>query len=126
MRRNLTGIQQESKRNLTIHSEKHNKEYDADGFKIKSNGFSPVWLYYETFALSVPQFGVEVQLKRPISKYVLQYYLPAITIAMASSVSFIIPLSAIPGRVALVVTLFLTLTNIFIHQMVRASKLSKN
>ena len=120
---NLT-MELDSNANFTVHSEKHNKEYDADGFKIKSYGFGPLWYYYEAFASSVPMFGVEVQLKRPISKYVLQYYLPAITIVMASSVSFIIPLSAIPGRVALVVTLFLTLTNIFIHEMVRASNVS--
>ena len=63
-------------------------------------------------------FGVYIDMKREFFKYLLQYYLPCITIVIASSISFIIPLSAIPGRVALVVTLFLTLTNIFIHQMV--------
>ena len=110
--------------NFTVHSKKHNKEYDADGFKIRSYGFGPLWHYYKEFESSVPILGVGIQLKRPISKYVLQYYLPAIAIVMASSVSFIIPLSAIPGRVALVVTLFLTLTNIFIHQMVHASNVS--
>ena len=110
--------------NFTVHNEKHNKDFIADGFKIKSYGFGPHLYYYKSFATSVPIFGVELQLRRPMSKYVLQYYLPAITIVMASSVSFIIPLSAIPGRVALVVTLFLTLTNIFINQMVRTYKIS--
>ena len=49
-------------------------------------------------------FGVNVDMKREFFKYLLQYYLPCITIVIASSISFIIPLSAIPGRVALVVT----------------------
>ena len=44
--------------------------------------------------------------------------MPCIAIVIATSFSFIIPLSAIPGRVALIVTQFLTLTNIFINQMV--------
>ena len=43
---------------------------------------------------------------------------------MIAIISFIIPLSSIPGRVALVVTQFLTLTNIFIHSTV--SKLNEN
>ena len=42
-----------------------------------------------------------------------------IAIVVVAQISFIIPMSAIPGRVALVVTQFLTLTNIFIHEMVR-------
>ena len=72
--------------------------------------------------LQFTAFGLDVQIKRHISTYILQYYLPSITVVITSSISFIIPLSAIPGRVALVVTQFLTLTNIFIYQMVNSFK----
>ena len=59
-----------------------------------------------------------ITMKRQVTKYLYQYYIPCMSIVTASSFSFIIPISAIPGRVALVVTQFLTLTNIFINQMV--------
>ena len=63
--------------------------------------------------------GFNVTLDRILQPYLLQYYFPSMAIVIVSQISFIIPLSAIPGRVALIVTQFLTLTNIFIHQMVR-------
>jgi hypothetical protein len=70
------------------------------------------------------ELGFDVGLKRLIPPYLGQYYFPAFAIVAVSFVSFIVPLSSIPGRVALVVTQFLTLTNIFIHQMVRCSIVS--
>ena len=105
--------------NLTLYAEdEHTDKYIAAGFEIQSHVFGPYKDYDQLLAMHWTFFGVSVDAKRQVSKYILQYYLPAITIVIASSVSFIIPLSAIPGRVALVGTQFLTLTNIFIHQMV--------
>ena len=63
--------------------------------------------------------GFNITLERIIQPYLYQYYFPAIAIVVVSQISFMIPLSASPGRIALVVTQFLTLTNIFIHQIVR-------
>ena len=63
-------------------------------------------------------FGYNITLNRQASKYLLQYYVPCVTIVMASTLSFIVPPTAAPGRIALVVTQFLTLTNIFIYQKV--------
>ena len=65
------------------------------------------------------KFGFKIKLERIIQPYLLQYYIPCATIVLVSMISFLIPLTAIPGRVALVVTLFLTLTNIFTAEMVR-------
>ena len=62
--------------------------------------------------------GFEIILERALEPYIYQYYIPSMAIAFVSQISFIIPLSAIPGRVALVATQFLTLVNIFIHQIV--------
>ena len=63
--------------------------------------------------------GFNITLKRNIQPYLYQYYFPCAAIVIVSQISFIIPLTSVPGRVGLVVTQFLTLTNIFIHQMVR-------
>ena len=113
--------------NLTLHSEtEYTAKYHADGFEIQSYEFGPIKGYDKLLGTHSTLFGVVFEAKRHVSKYILQYYLPSITIVMASSVSFIIPLSAIPGRVALVVTQFLTLTNIFIHQMVYAMSFSEH
>ena len=62
--------------------------------------------------------GFKIEIKRKLKAFILRYYLPTAAIVLASQISFIIPIDAIPGRIALVVTMFLTLTNIFIHQMV--------
>ena len=107
-------------RNLTVYYEKNDSmNYDVDGFVIRPHELDSKIEYDEYLAQSHNTFGFEFHVKRQVSFYFFQYYLPSTTIVIASSISFIIPLSAIPGRVALVVTQFLTLTNIFIHQMVR-------
>ena len=62
---------------------------------------------------------IKFQMRRNSRPFVIQYYLPCIGIVIVSQVSFIIPASSIPGRVGLVATQFLTLTNIFISEMVR-------
>ena len=64
------------------------------------------------------ELGFNIDIERGISSYVIEYYLPCASIVAGSAVSFIIPLTAIPGRVSLVVTLFLTLTNLIIQHEV--------
>ena len=62
--------------------------------------------------------GMKIDIGRILSPFLLKYYVPCIAIVLLSAMSFAIPVTAIPGRVGLLVTLFLTLTNLFIHQMV--------
>ena len=50
---------------------------------------------------------------RSSAKYLYTYYLPTGMFISVSWVSFLIPPEAIPGRVGLLVTLFLVATNIF-------------
>ena len=64
------------------------------------------------------EIGIKIKMDRKLSPFMLQYYIPCIAIIMVSQLSFVIPVNALPGRVALLVTLFLTLVNLFIHQMV--------
>ena len=63
-------------------------------------------------------YGFDIKLKRLLQPYLFQYYFPSLAIVLVSHVSYIIPLSSPPARVGLIVTQFLTLTNIFIYQMV--------
>ena len=62
--------------------------------------------------------GIKILMKRLTTSFVYKYYAPCIAIVLVSEIGFIIPATAIPGRVALLVTQFLTLVNLFIHQMV--------
>ena len=91
----------------------------SDGFIINITNSAPTIQKHPKLELYWTYIGFRISLKHEVRKYIYQYYLPCFAIVMTSSFSFIIPLSAIPGRVSLIVTLFLTLTNIFIVQMVR-------
>ena len=66
--------------------------------------------------------GLKYKMKRILSPFVFQYFLPAAAIVFVSDMGFIIPSSATPGRVGLLATLFLTLTNLFINHMVSLAK----
>ena len=57
--------------------------------------------------------GFEMILHRYVSTYIITYYLPSGLFVIVSWISFLIPMDVIPGRMALLVTLFLVLVNIF-------------
>ena len=99
----------------TDHSLHATKHYEAHGFDVT------IHFHNET-----NEIGFDVELKRIVWPYILQYYLPCSCIVMVSFISFLVPLSALPGRVGLMVTQFLTLTNIFIHQMVSIETFKAN
>ena len=92
------------------------KEYETAGFRVTvkfvGNNYEE-----ENRRESTDILGFEVTMDRIFAPYLFEYYLPCMAIVIVSFISFIVPLSAIPGRIALVVTQFLTLTNIFIHEM---------
>jgi len=57
--------------------------------------------------------GFEMVLTRYVATYIIAYYLPSGLFVIVSWISFLIPMDVIPGRMALLVTLFLVLVNIF-------------
>lgn len=57
--------------------------------------------------------GFEMILQRHVSHYIITYYLPSGLFVVVSWISFLVPPDVIPGRMALLVTLFLVLVNIF-------------
>ena len=91
----------------------------TNGYAVTIIQRGPFIEYNNTLQNGPRKCGFNLTLERILEPYLLQYYFPSIAIVIISQISFIIPLSAIPGRVALIVTLFLTLTNIFIYLMVR-------
>jgi hypothetical protein len=93
--------------------------YEGDGFRITIDPIGTLTDPSKITQNSTGDFGFDIILERIAQPYMFQYYFPCAAIVIISQISFIIPLSAIPGRVGLVVTQFLTLTNIFIYQMVR-------
>ncbi|XP_023344754.1 glycine receptor subunit alpha-1 [Eurytemora carolleeae] len=57
--------------------------------------------------------GFEMDLHRHVSHYLITYYLPSGLFVVVSWISFVVPPDVIPGRMALLITLFLVLVNIF-------------
>ena len=94
-------------------------QYIMDGFEIKITPIGDIIIPdLKTQNSTGKGYGFDIKLQRLVQPYIFQYYFPSAAIVVVSQISFIIPLSSIPGRVGLVVTQFLTLTNIFIYQMV--------
>ena len=99
----------------------HLNEYSVNGFKMMTVIIDTSLKYSDsgTYRIVESIYGFDIKMKRRLNPYIYQYYLPTITLVIITSLSFIIHLSATPGRVSLVVTQCLTLTNIFINQRVR-------
>ena len=57
--------------------------------------------------------GFQLVLSRKASFYIVTYYLPSGLFVVVSWVGFLIPPEVVPGRMAMLITLFLVLINIF-------------
>ena len=57
--------------------------------------------------------GFEMRLMRKIYHYIITYYLPSAMFVSVSWISFLIPPDNVPGRMAMLITVFLVLVNIF-------------
>ena len=90
------------------------------GFEITKLEIQPSVEELPGTGLEFGKFGYDLRMKRIVTPFIYQYYLPCGLIVVASCLSFIVPISATPGRIALVVTQFLTLTNLFINEKVCA------
>ena len=62
--------------------------------------------------------GIKVHMTWKKQGVMMRYYIPCIMIVIVSEIGFLIPITAIPGRVGLLVTQFLTLVNLLIYQSV--------
>ena len=85
------------------------KTFEIDGFNITMT-------YEHGHDLEDSSYiGFNLEMRRILSPFLFQYYMPAASVVLVSQISLI---TEIPGRTALLATLFLTLTNIFINHMV--------
>ena len=91
-------------------------QFEAVGFQIRAKPINGSYGCNN-------ELGFALEMKRIVLSFVLKSYIPTTSIVLISGISFIIPLTAIPGRVTLSVTLFLTLGNIFIQTTVRENAL---
>ena len=57
--------------------------------------------------------GFQLRLKRKVMHYIITCYFPSGMFVVVSWISFLVPPDIIPGRMALLVTVFLVLINIF-------------
>lgn len=92
----------------------NNEVYRVLDFDVKSNIIQEK--QSDLFALG--SIGLDIEINRVIQPHMLKYYIPSIIITIVSQCSFIIPISAIPGRISLIITSLLTLISIFLQQMV--------
>ena len=86
--------------------------YEAVNFKIQVRFFD------QNHNDTSNHVGIRIKMTRLTISFILKYYAPCIAIVLVSEIGFVIPASAIPGRVSLLVTQFLTIINLFIYQMV--------
>ena len=78
-----------------------------------------------TFKNETGQTGINsiIKLERQCLPFIIRYYLPCIAIITVSLMNFLISVDSIPARTSLLVTQFLTLTNILIAQQVISIKI---
>ena len=72
----------------------------------------------EGFFDGLKEVGFNLTMKRIQQPFILRYYLPCVAIVIVTQISFYIPPDAIPGRIGLLITLFLTLMNLLIGEQV--------
>ena len=94
-----------------------NSTYVASKFHVSSSFFDD---QRHTFGNNT--IGIQFVMTQSTIPYLVKYYIPCNAIVIVSMMSFTIPLTAIPGRIGLLVTQFLTLTNLFIYEMVSSTK----
>jgi len=98
-----------------------NLQYDVS-FHDLEDGKRTVQLTSGTYAAC----GFRVHLERKRHQLIFQIYLPCILFVVVSWISFLIRPSVVPGRMALLVTLFLVLVNVFNNVRSMAPSTSSN
>ena len=110
--------------NVTLHERpsyynklfaKEKDEFDGYAIQRELVWDSPKWS--PLYQAKTSTYGVIFKMRRQIEPYIYKYYVPCNALVITSFFSFMIPMTA--GRVAVVVTPLLTVTNIFVHHMVR-------
>ena len=97
---------------------KNNAHHSSSRYKAVNLKMS-VDFFDENVTHGGNKIGIQISMDRQLEAYLMKYYIPCMAVVIVSEIGFVIPITAIPGRVGLLVTQFLTLVNLFIYQMVR-------
>jgi hypothetical protein len=82
-------------------------------YQITINDLRPDQTHYMALGMNYSVAGFEMILQRKMSFYIVTYYLPSGLFVVVSWISFLVNPEVIPGRMTLLVTIFLVLINIF-------------
>ena len=86
------------------------------GYHLIMEEFSNKHLNRLSSGIKSTEFGFTMSLTRKFAPYFYLYYIPCMVVVTISFISVTIPLEAAAGRVGLLVTQFLSLTTIYIHE----------
>ena len=96
------------------------QDFDVRTECYQATGSKRTWVGFVTGSKDCVAFNIT--LTRNVHPFMMKYYLPSIAIVISCQISFIIPMTAIPARTALLATMFLALVNIFTAQQVATIK----
>ena len=99
-----------------VQEENKNVNTHFKGYHLITEEFSNTYANHLTSGTKSTEFGVTIAFTRKFTSYLYLYYIPCMVVVTISFISFTIPLEATAGRVGLLVTQFLSLTKIYIHE----------
>lgn len=82
-------------------------------YDIKIHDILPEETHYIALGMNYSVCGFEMVLSRKMSFYVITYYLPSGLFVLVSWISFLVNPEVIPGRMTLLIIIFLVLINMF-------------
>ena len=99
-------ILQKYESTVGLSGEAHHEKFDLSLDNLISKSYFDVQKN-ETFS----QTGFNLILNRNPTKFIMNIYIPTFLLTVASFIGFLIPVELVPGRMALLVTIFLMLVN---------------
>ena len=104
---------------IFVLNETHRQQHPSNAYEAANFDLSISFWDGEN-GLANNNVAIKIDMKRITTSFILKYYIPCIAIVLVSIIGIIIPVSSTMdnGRVALLVTLLLTLINLFIYHMV--------
>lgn len=85
------------------------------GYQLVEEEYSKSYKDRRSSGSESTEFGINIKLRRIFTPYFNLYYIPCIVVVMISFLSFMIPVSS-SSRIGLLVTQFLSLITIYIHE----------
>ena len=83
--------------------------YHERGYEVSIHPYPEFFIQngYVTKDENFSYFGFDIKLRRHAYHYLWTYFLPSFCVVLISGISFLITPSVIPGRLTLLITLFL-------------------